>query len=214
MRVLSVNRLKVDPVEPERSSMEVAAEAIRRGGLVGVPTDTLYGIAADPFNADAIGRVFAVKGRSQGQPLPLIAADTAQIEALVGPLSDAARLLAAEFWPGPVTLLCPAPPGLVERVTAGTGHVGVRVPAHPVARALCACAGSALTATSANRSGEPASALPDVVADAIGGGLDVLLDCGPTSGGAPSTVVNVLDMRLVRAGAVPWEKIVACLRRK
>ncbi len=109
MRVLSVNRLKVDPVDPERSSMEVAAEAIRRGGLVGIPTDTLYGIAADPFNVDAVGRVFAVKGRSQGQPLPLIAADTAQVEALVGPLSDVGPVAGGRVLAGPCHAAVPGP---------------------------------------------------------------------------------------------------------
>lgn len=208
-----MRRLIVSSTDPEAAAIEAAAEAIRRGGLVGFPTDTLYGIAADPFNPEAVRRVCTLKGRMAGQPLPLVAADTAQVEAAVGPLSDVGRVLAAEFWPGPLTLLLRAPNGLAAEVSAGTGRVGVRVPAHPVPRALCARAASLLTATSANRSGEPPSDDADGVAQSIGPGLDVLIDGGPTPGGLPSTIVDVSERRLVRAGAVPWEKIDACLRR-
>jgi L-threonylcarbamoyladenylate synthase len=204
----------VNPMEPDAAAIEEAAEVIRRGGLVGFPTDTLYGIAVDPFNPDAVRKVFALKGRHAGQALPLIAADTAQVEALVGPLSAVARALAAEFWPGPLTLLWPAPDSLAADVTAGTGRVGVRVPAHAIARALCARTGSPLTATSANLSGEPPSEDPDRVAASIGTGLDLLIAAGKTAGGPPSTIVDATELRLVRAGAVPWERIDACLRQK
>ena len=208
-----MRRLTVSSIEPGADVIGDAAEVIRRGGLVGFPTDTLYGIAADPFNREAVRRVCALKGRMAGQPLPLVAADTAQVEAAVGPLSDVGRALAAEFWPGPLTLLLEAPHGLAAEVAAGTGRVGVRVPAHPVPRALCARAALLLTATSANRTGEPPSDDADGVVQSIGSGLDVLIDAGPTPGGLPSTIVDVSRMRLVRAGAVPWEKIEACLRR-
>ncbi len=204
----------MNPVEPEPASIDEAAGVIRRGGLVCFPTDTLYGIAADPFNPEAVRKIFALKGRHTGQALPLVAADTRQVEALVGPLSDAASALAAAFWPGPLTLLWPAPAGLAPDVTAGTGRVGVRVPAHAVARALCARAGSPLTATSANLSGEPPSEDPDQVAASIGTGLDLLLDAGTTAGGPPSTIVDASELNLVRAGAVPWARIDACLRQK
>jgi L-threonylcarbamoyladenylate synthase len=206
--------LNVNPVEPEPASIDEAAGVIRRGGLVCFPTDTLYGIAADPFNPEAVRKIFALKGRHTGQALPLVAADTRQVEALVGPLSDAASALVAAFWPGPLTLLWPAPAGLAPDVTAGTGRVGVRVPAHAVARALCARAGSPLTATSANLSGEPPSEDPDQVAASIGTGLDLLLDAGTTAGGPPSTIVDASELNLVRAGAVPWARIDACLRQK
>lgn len=209
-----MRRLSVNPLEPDAAAIEEAADVIRRGGLVGFPTDTLYGIAVDPFNADAVRKVFALKGRVAAQALPLVAANTAQVEALVGPLSEEARALTEEFWPGPLTLLWPAPERLVAEVTAGTGRVGVRVPAQAVARALCARAASPLTATSANLSGEPPSEDPDRVAESLQAGLDVLLDAGPTAGGLPSTIVDVLERRVVRVGAVPWERIDACLRQK
>jgi L-threonylcarbamoyladenylate synthase len=191
-----------------------AAEVIRRGGTVIIPTDTLYGLAADPFNADAIERVFAVKGRAAGQALPLVAGSLEQVEQHLGILPPRARRLARRAWPGPLTILVPASAALAPAVSAGTGRVGIRVPAHSVARALCAACDRPLTATSANRSGEPPSANPDEVARGLkDAGVDALLDAGPTPGGPPSTIVGVdgTSVELVRTGAIPWNQILAWL---
>jgi L-threonylcarbamoyladenylate synthase len=124
-----------------------------------------------------------------------------------------ARLLAIRFWPGPLTMLMHAPERLSAEVTGGTGRVGVRVPAHAVARALCAACGTPLTATSANKSGQPATNDPDAVAESLGSGIDVLLDAGVTPGGPPSTIIDVTDAtpRVIRQGAIPWESIQTCL---
>jgi len=187
---------------------------IRDGGVVAVPTDTLYGLAADPFSASAVRRVFEAKRRPGAQPLPLVAADAAQVSSQLGTLSEDAARLAERFWPGPLTLLVTAPQSLAPEVTAGTARVGVRVPAHRVTRALCRASGRVLTATSANISGEPATDDPDVVERSLHGSIDVLLDSGRTTGGAPSTIVDVTgrEVRLVRAGAVSWEEVRACVR--
>ena len=203
----------VDPEAPQRDALEEAAKWIRTGGLVALPTDTLYGLAADPFRADAVARVFTVKGRAEGHALPLIAADADQIAARLSPLSPVAERLAAKFWPGPLTLLIPAPAALARDVTGGTGRVAVRVPAHDIARAICRAADRPITATSANRSGQPATADPAEVERALGGDIDLLIDTGPTRGGPPSTIVDVNGAapRLVRAGAVSWEDIQAWL---
>jgi L-threonylcarbamoyladenylate synthase len=208
-----MKRITIHSTSGEPAALEEAAAIIRAGGIVAFPTDTLYGIAADPFNAVAVQRVFDAKGRGAERALPLVAADVAQLEIQLGGLPELATRLAARFWPGPLTIVVPAPPAL-ESLTGGTGSVGVRVPAHPVARALCRAAGGLLTATSANRSGEPSTADPAVVAASIGGVLDAILDGGMSPGGMPSTVVDVItgDARLVRAGAVDWEQIQACLR--
>jgi L-threonylcarbamoyladenylate synthase len=217
-------RVRVDASAPDPVSLEAAAAIIRSGGLVIVPTDTLYGLAADPANAEAVRRIFSVKGRSHGEPLPLIAADTAQVVQFVGPLPPAARQLANRFWPGPLTLLLPAAASIADEVTGGTGRVGVRVPDHVVAKELCRACRHPLTATSANLSGHPPSEDPNLVAQAFGGRqseIDMLIDAGKTSGGAPSTIVDVADLateatqggvRLVRAGAISWEDIQICLR--
>jgi L-threonylcarbamoyladenylate synthase len=207
-----MTRIVVDPMRPEPAALARAAEVIRRGGVLAFPTDTLYGLAADPFNRSAVRRVFAVKERASDRPLLLIAADVQQVEAQVAGLSPAARTLAQRFWPGPLTLLLPPPPTLPAEVVGPSGRVGVRVPAHAVARALCASCGTVVTATSANLSGAPASSDPDEVALAFGASIDLLLDAGITAGGLPSTVVDISrEPALVRAGAVPWGAVQACL---
>ena len=208
-----MRRVFVDPEAPQRDALQEAAKWIRNGGLVALPTDTLYGLAADPFRADAVARVFAVKGRAAERGLPLIAADAAQIAARLGPLPPTGERLAAKFWPGPLTLLIPAPVALARDVTGGTGRVGVRVPAHDIARAICRAADRPITATSANRSGQPATADPAEVERTLGDAVDLLIDTGPTRGGVPSTIVDVTGPtpRLVRAGAVSWDDIQAWL---
>ncbi len=209
-----MRRVFVDPESPQRDALQEAAKWIRAGGVVAIPTDTLYGLAADPFSLDGVGRVFAVKGRDAERALPLIASDVAQIEAQIGPLSRLGARLAERFWPGPLTLLMPAPRALARNVGGGTGRVGVRVPAHEIARAICRAAGGPITATSANVSGEPATADPDDVERTLGDRLDLLIDVGRTPGGQPSTIVDLAgEPRLVRAGAIPWEEIRACLDR-
>jgi L-threonylcarbamoyladenylate synthase len=210
-----MRRVFVDPAAPQRDAIEEAAGWIRRGGIVAVPTDTLYGLAADPFNAAAVARLFAVKGRDAGEALPLIAADAAQVAARLGGLPAAGGRLAGRFWPGPLTLVVQAPPMLARAVTGGTGTVGVRVPAHAVARAVCAACDHPITATSANISGSPATADPDVVERTLGDRIDLLIDTGPTPGGAPSTIVDVAGPtpRMIRAGAIPWAEIESWLQR-
>ena len=210
-----MRRVAIDARRPDAAVLENAAALILAGGIVAVPTDTLYGLAADPFSAAAVERVFAVKGRTADRALPLIAADIDQIEDHLGLLPPDGRRLAAAYWPGPLTLLMLRPATMPENVTGGLAHVGVRVPAHAVARGLCRACGRPLTATSANPSGAPASADPDDVVRALGEGVELLLDAGPTPGGMPSTIVNVSgpQVLLVRAGAIPWKEVQACLAR-
>jgi len=190
-----------------------AAKLIRAGAVVAIPTDTLYGLAANPFSEEAVLRVFAAKGRPADRPLPLVAADVDQIEAHLGRLPPRAAALAARFWPGPLTLVIAAPAGLAPQVTAGTGSVGVRVPAAAVARAVSLAVGHPITATSANISDEPGTADPAVVEALLGDRIDLLIDGGTTPGGPASTIVDmtVNPPALVRAGAISWEQVQACL---
>jgi L-threonylcarbamoyladenylate synthase len=202
----------VDPEAPQRDAIEEAAKWIRLGEVVALPTDTLYGLAVDPFNVQAVARLFAAKGRPDDRAIPLIAADRAQVEGHIGPLTGAAATLAETFWPGPLTLLLPAPRAMAAAVAAGTGKVGVRVPADRSARAICASVGRPVTATSANLSGEAPTANPSEVERALGDRIMLLFDAGPTAGGAPSTIVDVSGTpTLVRAGAIAWEAIQKCL---
>ncbi len=211
-----MRRVYVDPEAPQRDAIEEAATWIRDGGIVAIPTDTLYGLAVDPFNAAAVARIFDVKGRDADRALPLVAADAGQIARDIAPLTPIAARLAARFWPGPLTVILPAPLRLAEAVTGGTDRVGVRVPACAVTRLVCDAVGYPVTATSANISGQPPTAEPDVVERTLGGRLDYLLDIGPTAGGLPSTIVDVSGAapRLVRAGAIHWDEIAACLQHR
>lgn len=209
-----MRRVFVDPESPQRDALHEAATWIRGGGVVAIPTDTLYGLAADPFSAEASARVFALKGRAADRALPLIAADIEQIAGHIGALSRAGERLAQRFWPGPLTLLVAAPFVLAKNVGGGTERVGVRVPAHPVACAICRAVGRPVTATSANISGQPATAEADDVERTLGDRLDLLIDAGRAPGGAPSTIVDVTaEPRLVRPGAIPWELIQTWLAR-
>ncbi len=193
-----------------------AADAIKRGDVVAYPTETFYGLPADPRNAQAIERVFAAKGRRSEEPLPLIAADLMQVEQWFGRLSPIAAALAHDFWPGPLTLVLPLPANheLPANLTAGRDNIAVRVPAHPVARALAAAAGGLVTSTSANPSGTPPATTADEVRRTLADRVAMVIDGGTTAGGAPSTIVDVVGAhpRLVRAGVIAWERVLSSLQ--
>lgn len=188
-----------------------AAAALRRGAIVVYPTETFYGLGALARDEAALDRLARAKLRPAGKPLPLLAADLAQVEE-VAVLTGRAARLAAALWPGPVTLVLPARPGVPDAITAGTRTVGVRIPGSAVARALARAAGGALVSTSANPSGGPPPAQAGDLDPALRAQVDHVLDGGPTPGGLPSTVVAVEGdaLRLVRAGAVPFEQVAAC----
>lgn len=193
--------------------MRAAAEVLRAGGVVAYPTETFYGLGALARDGAAVARLAHAKGRPDGKPLPLVAADAAQVEE-VAELGPVARRLADAFWPGPLTLVLPARGGLPAEITAGTATVGVRVPGSEVARALAREAGGALVSTSANLSGEPPPARAADLSAALRARLDHVLDGGATPGGLPSTVI-ALDgdvPRVVRHGAVPFGAVLAALR--
>jgi L-threonylcarbamoyladenylate synthase len=206
--------LVVDAACPDADVIARAADLLRQGGVVAYPTDTLYGLAADPSSQRAVEELYRIKGRPVDQAIPLVAADLAQVEQCAGPLSHAAHRLGACLWPGPLTMIVPAWAGLAAALHGGTGTVAIRVPAHPVACALARAFGAPITSTSANRSGRPATSSPDVVRESMGNDLVAILDAGPSPGGLPSTIIDVLGERprLVRPGAVPFERVLECLQ--
>jgi L-threonylcarbamoyladenylate synthase len=189
-----------------------AVDALRAGAVIAYPTDTLYGLGGDPRNPAAVEAVFRVKGRAEGQPLPLIAADLRQVES-VARLSPLALRMAARFWPGPLTIVLQGMSQLAEGIAASDGTVAIRVPANDVARALARCLGHPVTATSANRSGQPATAQPAVVLSTLGDAIALLVDAGAAPGGPPSTIVDVSAgvPTLVRAGAIAWDRVLESL---
>jgi L-threonylcarbamoyladenylate synthase len=205
-----VKRLRIDRARPLGQQLSDAISAIHSGAVVAFPTDTLYGLAADPRSASAVDAIFSLKGRGAEKGLPLIAADLDQVEA-VAEVQSMARRLAEAFWPGPLTLLLRSTAAFAPNVCSASGMVGLRVPDDEVARALARGAGHVVTATSANRSGEPPTADPDVVAMGLAD-LPVLVDAGLCRGGPPSTIVDLSDEpRLVRDGAVPWGRVLEFL---
>jgi L-threonylcarbamoyladenylate synthase len=206
--------VEVTGVARVTTDVAVAAAALRRGGLVVYPTETFYGLGALARDAAAVARLGEAKLRPEGKPLPLVAADADAAFGAWSAVPEEARLLATAFWPGPLTLVAPAAPGLPAALTLGEG-VGVRVPGAELARRLCRLAGGAVVSTSANPSGGPPPASPDELDPALLARVDLVLDGGRTPGGLPSTVVELGGgrARLVRPGAVPWDAVQAVLGR-
>jgi L-threonylcarbamoyladenylate synthase len=190
------------------------AAVLREGGLAVYPTETFYGLGARATDARALARLVEAKLRPEGKPLPLVAADRAMAFSAWADAGEEARLLADRFWPGPLTLVAAAAPGLPAEV-AGGGTVGVRVPGSPVARELSRLAGGLLVSTSANPSGGPPPARVEELDPALLAHVDAVLDGGRTPGGLPSTVVELGPggARLLRPGAVPWGDVEEALRR-
>ena len=207
-------RIRVDQSQPLAPQLEAVVELLMHGGVVAFPTDTLYGLAADPRNPHALTRLMALKGRAVEKTVALVAASLVQARE-VAVFDDNALRLAAQFWPGPLTLVVPALPRVLEPVRSASGLVGVRVPAHPVACALARLAGTPLTATSANPSGSPATADPEAVARLLPS-LDAIVDAGVLAGGPPSTLVQ-LDhgggVSVLREGAIPGSRVLESLVR-
>lgn len=200
------------------TDVERAAAAIRAGGLVAVPTETVYGLAADAANADAVARIFEVKGRPVGHPLIVHLANPNDLDTWSDHPNDAARTLAATAWPGPLTLIVPRSDTVSSVVTGGRESVGLRVPAHPMAHALLEAAGTAVAAPSANRFGAVSPTTAHHVLDDLGDRLDpdrdVILDGGPCAIGVESTIVDttVDPPQLLRAGKISAEQIAELLR--
>jgi len=209
-----VLRWTVDPEHPDERTLAQAADLVRRGGVVVFPTDTLYGLAANPFDARAVERVFEAKQRPGREPLPIIVAALADADRLAV-LTPIARRLAGVFWPGPVTLVLEDAGLVAAAVRGGARGIALRVPASAVARGLAARAGGAITSTSANRSGQPAPASAAEAERELGDRVDGILDGGPAPGGAPSTIVDARGEApvLVRAGAVAYERILDAMER-
>lgn len=201
---------RLDAGDPQ--SIARAAAILRSGGVVAYPTDTLYGLAVDPRSDDAVRRLFAVKGRDEQAAVPIVASGLAQVE-MAGELGPRERRLAQAFWPGPLSIVIPARPQVSRRALGGGTTLAIRVPAHPVARALADELGFCITATSANPSGAAAPDSADAVAAALEDRIDVLLDAGPAPGGAPSTLVAFDEQGpvLIRAGAIAWSRVLKSL---
>lgn len=191
-------------------ALRPAAEALRRGGLVVYPTDTLYGLGADPFRRESVLRVYRAKRRPLDRPLPVLVASPEAAERLVEVTPEARRLMEA-LWPGGLTLILPLRPGagVPSELHAGTGRLAVRMPRHEAALALIEEAGGALVGTSANIHGAASPRTAEEALRQLGDAVDVVVDAGPAPLGQPSTIVDLTARppRLIRRGAVPPSRI-------
>jgi L-threonylcarbamoyladenylate synthase len=192
---------------------DALARVLARGGVVGYPTETYYGLGASPWDEAAAARLLALKGERGDRPIPLVLESRAAVLKVAAAVPAALDLLAGRFWPGPLTLVLVAREDLAAAVSAGSGTVGVRVSSHAVARTVARLAGGAATATSANPSGKEPPRTADEVEAYFGDSLDLLLDAGPAPGGPPSTVLDLVaePPRIVRPGAVPAKALAAAL---
>ncbi len=182
-------------------------ELVGRGGMLAIPTESSYGLAVDPRNARAVAGVFAAKGRSADQPLPIVVAGFDQIEALGARVPPELEATLTTAWPGPLTVLLPYK-GVVP-AAAGSARLGFRVPGHPVLLELLRAVGHGLTATSANLSGEPPVLDPDGLESLLSGADSVIVDAGVLPGGPPSTIVGWCEgaLEVVRSGAFAVEQL-------
>jgi L-threonylcarbamoyladenylate synthase len=192
-------------------AIEWAAEQLASGGVIALPTDTVYGIAASLAHPDALRRIFEIKGRPANSPLPVLVASPVTAQHLSDNISTDVELLLDRYWPGPLTIVVPARPGMPVEVTAGGTTVGLRMPNHPLAIEVINRAGGAIACTSANRSGEAPACDAQRVAATIGDDLDLILDGGIAPGGVPSSVIDFLggELHILRDGAIPAEHIIA-----
>jgi len=181
-----------------------AVAVLRGGGVVAIPTETVYGLAADVANDAAVARVYAIKGRPANHPLIVHAHDVDALEGYVAAITPALRVLALRFWPGPLTAIVARGPRTPRSVTGGQDTVAVRVPAHPLARAILAAFGGALAAPSANRFGRISPTSAEHVRADLGTEVDLIVDGGPARVGIESTIVDLAGAvpAVLRAGAI------------
>jgi L-threonylcarbamoyladenylate synthase len=190
-------------------SIEKAVQLLREGRLVAFPTETVYGLGADASSADAVKRVFTAKGRPPTNPLIVHVADIEAAKRYTTAWSDAAQTLAAAWWPGPLTLVLPKHPSIVDEATAGLQTVGIRVPDHPLALKLLQAFGGAVAAPSANRSNHVSPTTAEHVRKELGDAVDLVLDGGPCAVGIESTVLDLTGEvpTILRPGGVSQKQI-------
>ena len=197
---------KVIPAD-DPAAIQQAMSALRQGGLVAFPTDTVYGVGALVGDAQAIAQLYVVKGRGSEKAIPVLLSDPGELEQIAAEVNDAAQRLAARFWPGPLTLVLPKQASLPEELSA-LPSVGVRMPNHPVALALMRLTGP-LAVTSANISGSASPVTAHEVLVQLGGRIPLVLDGGRTPGGISSTVVDCTgrEPRILRLGPISLQEI-------
>ncbi len=213
---LSAEILRVHPDEPEPEKIEYIVRCLQKGSVVGMPTDTFYGLAVDPVNLHAVELIYEIKMRLRHKPLSLLLADVAQAYEIARSLDSQFDRLAERFWPGPLTVIVRAGTRLPLRVTANTGNVALRVPDAAIPRAVVRMLGLPVTATSANAFGAPECTHALGVRDQLGDRLPLIVDGGPTARSLPTTIVDLSSgpgtWQILREGAIPTHEIALALQ--
>jgi L-threonylcarbamoyladenylate synthase len=201
--------LTIDPQNIDMQKIEQAAQILRSGGLVAFPTETVYGLGADAFNADAVSQIFTVKERPTNDPIIVHVAEQAQLTTVAMDIPPIVNTLIEKFWPGPLTIVLKRAAQVAQNVGGGHATVGVRMPAHPVALALITSLGKPIAAPSANRFGHTSPTDAHHVLDDLNAKIPLILDAGATEIGVESTVIDlsVDPPQLLRPGGVPLEAL-------
>ena len=201
--------LKVKPSNPEswESMIAETQKVLKGGGVIAFPTDTFYGLGANPYNTKAVDKIYSIKGRDPGKPLLLLIDSILKLDDLVEEISEASAKLIESFWPGPLTMLFKPKHTIPKNIT--TGLIGIRQPGNSITRKILAGLNYPLTAPSANISGQDPTTTAEQVKDRFGNKVDLILDAGICRGGEPSTLVDTTQtpIQLVRAGAINFKSI-------
>jgi L-threonylcarbamoyladenylate synthase len=212
---VATDLIEIDPDKPDGQAISRAADIVRRGGIVAVPSDALYTIVADPLNLHAVGRVFQAKGREAQRSLPLLVGDLFMAEDLAREVTVRFNLLARHFWPGPLTMIVPASEKVPLKVTGNTGRLALRQPRTPIVCALLEKLDQPLIGTSANLSGQPTARSGIEIFAQMDGTLDLVLDGGVCVGEGATTVdITEPYWRIIKEGAVSEREIADCLQPK
>ncbi len=208
--------VKIDPETPDMRLVSYVADQIKKGAVVGMPTDTFYGLAADPLNLRAVDLIYDVKSRSRHKPLSLLIESVEQAEYLARPLPDLFYQITQKYWPGPLTIIVKASSRLPLKVTANTGNVALRVPAARIPVEVIRAAGVPITATSANISGASECTTAEGVRQQLGGKISLIVDGGTSPRDVASTILDMSEpgkCTVLRHGAIPEGELAEFLQR-
>ena len=204
-----VQVIKLEAENPDAEALARAARRLSDGGVIVIPTDTVYGLVCDPRNEAAVARVYDIKGRPRELPLTLLVASAEDLDRFCAVVPDSARRAAEAFWPGPLTIVLPRSQAVFPALTAGRPTIGLRLPDHAVPRDLIRLTGFPLASTSANLSGQPAARSGAAARAALGEQVDLILDSGPAPLGLESTVADfgLSPPKILRQGAISPEQL-------
>lgn len=203
--------LKINAESPDSSLIAYCAEQIKQGQVLGMPTDTFYGLATDPFNLRAVDKVYEIKSRNRHKPLSLLIESVDQAEHLGDSLPDEFHILAEKFWPGPLTIIVKAASRLPLKVTANTGNIAIRIPQAEIPLQIIRAAGLPITATSANLHGQVECTTANGVREQLQERVPLIVDGGTSPRSTYTTIINLAEKgmkyRIMRVGAVPVQAI-------